>query len=115
VDSQVSALRTFRPIRQRNQLYAAKLLNRRAQLFDQEKVLDEIAIDRYLFIRDAYLTRREHLVYDGHPPKSAEEDEDDFDDMPENASPAAPGAPPPATAPENTLPAEPASPATPAP
>jgi phospholipid-binding lipoprotein MlaA len=46
-------------------------------LLKAEKVLDEAAIDEYSYVRDAYLQRRENLVYDGNPP---EEDFDVFSD-----------------------------------
>ena len=32
-------------------------------------MLDGIALDKYTFIRDAYLQRREFQVYDGNPPE----------------------------------------------
>jgi phospholipid-binding lipoprotein MlaA len=76
-DSRPSKLRRVDHIRSRNQLYLTKAVNRRAQLLDQEKVLDEAALDRYEFIRDAYLLRRQSLVYDGNPPREKyEEDEE---------------------------------------
>ena len=68
-DSRPSRLRHVDHIRTRNQLYLTKAVNRRAQLLDQEKVLDTAALDRYEFIRDAYLLRRQSLVYDGDPPR----------------------------------------------
>ena len=76
VDSRPSKLRRVDHIRSRNQLFLAKAVNRRAQLLDQEKVLDTAALDRYEFIRDAYLLRRQSLVYDGYPPR----EKYDYDD-----------------------------------
>jgi len=76
VDSRPSRLRHVDHIRTRNQLYLSKAVNRRAQLLDQEKVLDTAALDRYEFIRDAYLLRRQSLVYDGNPPR----EEYDYDE-----------------------------------
>src|SRR5690606_5453934 len=38
------------------------------------KILDTAALDRYSFIRDAYLQRRRNLVFDGNPPPEPEED-----------------------------------------
>ena len=79
-DSRPGKLRHVDHIRTRNQLYLTKAVNRRAQLLDQEKVLDEAALDRYEFIRDAYLLRRQSLVYDGNPPREEYdyEEENDF-------------------------------------
>lgn len=73
-DSYPSRLRRVSHVRTRNQLYLTKVINRRAQLLDQEKVLDTAALDRYAFIRDAYLLRRQNLVYDGNPPREKYED-----------------------------------------
>ncbi|HEU0220407.1 MAG TPA: VacJ family lipoprotein [Gallionella sp.] len=77
VDSRPSKLRRVNHIRSRNQLYLTKAINRRAQLLDQEKVLDEAALDRYEFIRDAYLLRRQSLVYDGNPPREKYDGEEE--------------------------------------
>jgi phospholipid-binding lipoprotein MlaA len=54
----------------------------RAQLFQAESVLEQAALDRYLFIRDAWLQRRRNQVYDGKPPL-----EEDFDEPPAEAKP----------------------------
>jgi phospholipid-binding lipoprotein MlaA len=77
VDSRPSKLRHVSHMRTRNQLYLTKAVNRRAQLLEQEKVLDEAVIDRYEFIRDAYLLHRQSLVYDGNPPRENYEEEDE--------------------------------------
>ena len=46
----------------------------RANLFQAEGVLQEAALDKYSFIRDAWLQRRRSQVYDGNPPRVKEED-----------------------------------------
>lgn len=61
---------------ERNSAYALHTIDTRSRMFDAEKVLDEAAIDRYVFLRDAYLQRRRGLVYDGNPPREALEDDD---------------------------------------
>tara|TARA_R110000822_G_scaffold12845_19_gene46229 strand:+ start:3363 stop:4118 length:756 start_codon:yes stop_codon:yes gene_type:complete len=48
-------------------LFAIDFIQQRAQLLDAEKL---ISGDRYLFIRDAYLQRREALVRDGEADES---------------------------------------------
>lgn len=48
------------------------VINLRANLLGASKLLDEIALDRYSFLRDAYLARRRNLVYDGDPPELPE-------------------------------------------
>lgn len=55
---------------------ATRAADTRAGLLKSEKTLDEAALDKYEFIRDAYLQRRRSLVHDGNPPKS-KDDEDD--------------------------------------
>jgi phospholipid-binding lipoprotein MlaA len=75
-DSRPSKLRRVEHMRTRNQLYVAKAVSHRAGLLDQEKILDEAAIDRYELIRDAYLLRRNSLVYDGNAPREKYDDED---------------------------------------
>jgi phospholipid-binding lipoprotein MlaA len=56
------------PIRTRNQLYALRSVDARAERLAAEQLLNG---DRYTAIRDAYMQRREFLVNDG---------EVDFDD-----------------------------------
>ncbi|WP_409522611.1 MlaA family lipoprotein [Nitrincola sp. MINF-07-Sa-05] len=46
----------------RNSLHAVRILDTRSQLMDSERL---ISGDRYSFVRDAYLQRREFLVNDG--------------------------------------------------
>jgi phospholipid-binding lipoprotein MlaA len=45
----------------------------RTSLLDADRMIEAIAIDKYVFIRDAYLTRRRSLVFDGEPPESPDE------------------------------------------
>ena len=41
----------------------------RANLIQAESVLETAALDKYTFIRDAWLQRRRSQVYDGNPPR----------------------------------------------
>lgn len=50
-------------------LTALKVIDIRASLLKTEGILDEAALDKYNFIREAYLQRRQNLVYDGNPPQ----------------------------------------------
>jgi len=50
-----------------------QLINARANLLGASKVLDDIALDKYTFVRDAYLQRRRSLVYDGDAPERPDE------------------------------------------
>lgn len=40
----------------------------RSRLLGAGRVLDDIALDKYVLVRDAYLQRRRSLIYDGDPP-----------------------------------------------
>jgi phospholipid-binding lipoprotein MlaA len=51
-----------------NSLTALDFVNIRANLLDATNILEEAALDRYAFVRDAYFQRRRNLVYDGNPP-----------------------------------------------
>ena len=57
----------------RNSLYGVGYVDLRAQALQTSAVVDTAALDRYLFIRNAYLQRRRYLVYDGKPPPEPEE------------------------------------------
>jgi len=64
--------RVFRTIPARNTAIALKIVDERAKLFGAERVLEGIALEKYTLIRDAYLSRRRSLVYDGEPPDEDE-------------------------------------------
>lgn len=49
----------------RNALTALDFINTRANLLDTTNLLEEAALDRYTFVRDAYLQRRQSQVSDG--------------------------------------------------
>ncbi len=44
-------------------------LDARADLLPTEKVVEAGAIDKYSYLRDAYLQQRRYLIYDGQPPR----------------------------------------------
>ena len=72
VDSQADPVLHLEDVEVRNSLLGLRAVNARANLFPAEKVLDEAAIDKYNYLRDAYLKARRYEVYDGNPPKEAE-------------------------------------------
>ncbi len=49
-------------------LYLIRFVDRRADLLKTTDILEAAALDPYAFMRDAYLQRRQHQVYDGNPP-----------------------------------------------
>lgn len=59
----------------RNSLIALRLVHGRSILLRAERAVDDAAIDRYVFVRDAYLQQRRYKVHDGNPPMEYE----DFD------------------------------------
>lgn len=59
----------------RNTLIGLGAVDLRASALQAESVVNQAAIDRYTFIRRAYLQRRRYLVYDGQPPPAKEEEE----------------------------------------
>jgi len=96
----------------------------RANLLEATSLLDDVALDKYSFIRDAYLQRRQNLIYEGNPPdEDVDGDGDDDDgvyyapseDEPASAVPASPSSPA-SSAPAGpaAAPSAPAAPALPA-
>jgi phospholipid-binding lipoprotein MlaA len=59
----------IRPINLRNSLIVMRATNLRADLLEASRILEEAALDKYVFQRDAYLQRRRSLIYDGRPPR----------------------------------------------
>jgi phospholipid-binding lipoprotein MlaA len=62
VDGQADYVANLDYVPTRNELLALRIVDTRASLLEAEKL---ITGDRYTFIRDAYLQRREYLVKDG--------------------------------------------------
>jgi phospholipid-binding lipoprotein MlaA len=52
----------------RYSLRGLNIVDTRADLLSASRVLSQAALDPYAFIRDAYLQRRQDMVYDGNPP-----------------------------------------------
>jgi phospholipid-binding lipoprotein MlaA len=69
-----------------------RVVDTRANLLDAGRLVEEAALDKYIFIRDGFLQRRRSQVYDGSPPS----EEGERYDLPEKtdgaAAPAAPAA-----------------------
>ena len=64
---------------------AVRVVDKRATLLDASNLLEDAALDRYEFIRDGYMQRRQSQVYDGNVPRQA----DDAEAATSNAEPAA--------------------------
>jgi phospholipid-binding lipoprotein MlaA len=55
-------------------LVALRVVSARAELLAASSILETAALDRYAFVRDAYLQRRRNQIYDGKPPLDDDED-----------------------------------------
>ena len=55
-------------------LVGVRYVDRRADLLAAGEILEDAAPDPYVFLRDAYLQRREYLVHDGNPPRKEADD-----------------------------------------
>ncbi len=72
----------------RNSVYALEVIDLRANLLGASKTLDEAALDKYQFLRDAYLQRRLNQVYDGKIPDAKRDQlEADLEPIVESAPP----------------------------
>lgn len=69
LDVKFDPVSNHRPLDVRNVMYVTRAVGRRADLLDASRVLEEAALDRYVFQRDAHLQRRRSLIYDGNPPR----------------------------------------------
>ncbi len=56
----------------RDTAIGVRFVNDRANLLPADKVIDEAALDKYSYMRDAYLQRRRNLIYDGNAPREIE-------------------------------------------
>lgn len=56
----------------RNSLYALRAVDVRANLLRVGQLLDDAALDKYSFTRDAFLQRRRNEVYDGNLPNDGD-------------------------------------------
>jgi len=96
VDFYADPVVMHRPKGVRDVIWGLRAIGKRADLLDASRILEEAALDKYVFQRDAYLQRRRSQVYDGNPPRAAREApraeaEDEL--QPASAAPVAPIAP----------------------
>ena len=69
VDSYYGVIENIDDVRLRNTLYVTNKIDLRAKLLTTEEIIEGTVMDRYSYIRDAYLMHRQSLVYDGDPPR----------------------------------------------
>ncbi|MEY2801689.1 MAG: hypothetical protein RL513_1274 [Pseudomonadota bacterium] len=76
VDRRADLVRQFDPESTRNGLYALRIVDTRAGYLRAGRLLEEVSLDRYTFLRDAYLQRRQAEIRDGEasgPPETKDE------------------------------------------
>jgi len=61
-------------------LAVLKYVDKRARLLSASGMRDELALDPYIFTREAWRQRREYLIYDGNPPAKQQQEDDWGDD-----------------------------------
>lgn len=71
IDVRVDPVRNHKPVTARSTMYVTRVVGRRADLLDASRILEEAALDKYVFERDAYLQRRRNLIFDGRPPRES--------------------------------------------
>ena len=69
VDTHADPVGHVYPITARNSLRGLRIVDLRAGLLPADKVVEEAALDKYAYIRDAYLQRRRNQIFDGMPPR----------------------------------------------
>jgi phospholipid-binding lipoprotein MlaA len=87
-DTRAGLLRRVGNVDARNEALATQLVDKRASLLSTERILEEAAPDRYAFIRDAYLQRRQGLIDEDSPQHKKKKYEDEEED---DARPAGKG------------------------
>jgi phospholipid-binding lipoprotein MlaA len=68
VDYQGDTVRHVTDVPTRNSLAGLRVIETRAQYLKAGEVMEEAALDKYSFAREAYIQRRRNAVYDGNPP-----------------------------------------------
>jgi phospholipid-binding lipoprotein MlaA len=73
IDRRGDLLRELNDIPVRNSLYFVRVIDGRANLLRAGQLLDDAALDKYSFTRDAFLQRRRNEVHDGDLPNDGNE------------------------------------------
>ena len=76
VDWQFDLVTNYHDVPVRNTATVVNIEDTRSRRLGASEILDEAAIDPYVFVRDAYLQRRRSLVYDGNPPRRSFDEDD---------------------------------------
>lgn len=73
LDTRADPVAQLDDIPTRNSLLVVRGISDRADYLAADKIVQEAALDRYAYIRDAYLQRRRSKVYDGNAPRLPED------------------------------------------
>ena len=87
VDSQANLINQVSSIPERNTLYVTRVVDVRAKLLNLTDQVDQVALDKYSFARDAYLQKRLNDVYDGDPPQTQDPSEQTDQESPAQTKP----------------------------
>lgn len=74
LDSHTDPISQLDDIPSRNTLLVIRAVNDRADYLSADKIVQEAALDRYAYIRDAYLQSRRNRVFDGNAPRQKDEE-----------------------------------------
>jgi phospholipid-binding lipoprotein MlaA len=72
LDFQAQPAAFFNEPRDRYSIATLQIISTRAKLLSASQQLDNLALDKYSLLRDAFLARRRNQVYDGNPPEEPE-------------------------------------------
>ncbi|HYR26646.1 MAG TPA: VacJ family lipoprotein [Aquabacterium sp.] len=92
-DYHFSAANLVDRARERNVIRGVQVVDTRAQYLSASDLLDDISLDKYAFMRDAYLQRRESLIHNGEVPTDDTAPEPRYDEPEDAETPAAVEAP----------------------
>ena len=67
VDLYADPVNQFDSVRAQNSARAVRVVDTRAELLGASSLMEDVALDRYQFLRDAYLQRRQSRIRDGEP------------------------------------------------
>jgi phospholipid-binding lipoprotein MlaA len=79
LDRQASLPALVSDVSASNALTVLGAVQTRADLLSASRLLEQVAMDPYVFVRDGYLARRRNLVWDGNPPPEDDGDGGDKD------------------------------------
>jgi phospholipid-binding lipoprotein MlaA len=89
VDFETDPVGYLYPIWQRNTITGVRIIDTRSQLLGAGNLLEGAALDKYVFVRDGYYTRRRSQVYNGNPPDEEDDTSPNPLQTPQKPAPAA--------------------------